>query len=152
MMVILMKISGVCLCFILGLKALVWNAHDEIKWVNHHEDLFCVWRSGMCQLSIWQQRVRSLIRYCYAFFCSTVDASYSVWNNLDNLIFSKTEYIIDSKTSFHQVQTWLLPVWGNVDLYKHLPIIVYGQMFIFIILNFEFIPRCYGICYMMLFA
>ena len=31
MMVILMKISGICWCFILGLKALAWIAHDEEK-------------------------------------------------------------------------------------------------------------------------
>ena len=29
---------------------------------------------------------------------------------------------------------------------------VYGQMFILIILNFEFVPKYYGICYLMLFA
>ena len=44
-----------------------------------------------------------------------MDASHSVYYNVDDLIFSKTEYIVSWKTSFHQYRASFIRVYIRVN-------------------------------------
>ena len=55
----------------------MWMAYDEVKWGDHHEDVFPVWRY-VWSLKRWHvatsanhiKEVRLVISYCCAIFCS----------------------------------------------------------------------------------